>query len=191
MVKVSEVDPPTGTLAAPKALIMPGGETTVTVAVLLVAPAPLSLEEIAPVVFALTPAVVPVTFTLNVHDPLAASVAPDKLTLPVACVAVIVPPPQLPVRPLGVATTRPEGRLSLKAMPVSEELAFGLLMVKLSEVDPFSGMLAAPNDLLMVGGNMEMLAISHRPRPWVAARSTWLVLWIPISNTATRGRPVP
>jgi hypothetical protein len=37
-------------------------------------------------------------------------------------------------------------------MPVNAVEAFGLLIVKLSEVDPFSTMLAAPNDFAIVGG---------------------------------------
>ena len=61
----------------------------------------------------------PVTFTAKVHEVLDARLAPVKLITFVACVAVIVPPPQLPVRPLGVETTRPVGRVSLKPTPVS------------------------------------------------------------------------
>jgi hypothetical protein len=34
-------------------------------------------------------------------------------------VAVIVPPPQLPVKPLGVETTKPAGNVSLKPIPPS------------------------------------------------------------------------
>jgi len=36
--------------------------------------------------------------------------------------AVIVPPPQLPVKPLGAATASPAGNVSLKATPVSDEV---------------------------------------------------------------------
>jgi len=96
--------------------------------------------------------VVPVTFTLKVQEAVLARVAPERLTLPEPATAVIVPPPQEPVRPFGVETTRPAGRLSVNAMPVSEVVVFGLLMVKLSEVLPFTGMEAAPNDLVIVGG---------------------------------------
>jgi hypothetical protein len=62
---------------------------------------------------------VPVTFTENVHEVLCASVAPVRLITLVACVAVIVPPPQLPTRPLGVETTKPAGNVSLNPTPVS------------------------------------------------------------------------
>ena len=61
----------------------------------------------------------PVTFTAKVHEVLDARLAPVKLITFVACVAVIVPPPQLPVRPFGVESTRPAGSVSLKTTPVS------------------------------------------------------------------------
>src|SRR5581483_11224317 len=74
--------------------------------------------EVAATVFVLVPAVVAVTFTLKVHAAAGARVAPASVTAWPPALAVIVPPPQLPVRPLGVATTRPEGRLSVKPTPV-------------------------------------------------------------------------
>ena len=49
-------------LAAPNAFAMLGGPITVMLAVLLVAPAPLSVDEIGPVVLFCTPAAMPVTF---------------------------------------------------------------------------------------------------------------------------------
>jgi hypothetical protein len=59
--------------------------------------------------------------------------------------AVIVPPPQLPVNPLGDATCSPAGRVSLNPIPVSDCVAFGLLTVKVNEVVPCSGKAAKPN----------------------------------------------
>src|SRR5260221_13795688 len=151
MVKVKLVDPFSGTLAAPNALMITGGATTVIEA-LEVFPTPPSVEVTCTLLF-FTVAVVPVTFTLNVQDALVARVAPDRLTVPEPATAVIVPPPQLPVRPFGVATTKPAGRLSVKATPVSGMvLATGLVMVKLKLVVPFSGIVNAPNSLVMVGG---------------------------------------
>ena len=67
-------------------------------------------------------------------------------------VAVIVPPPQLPVSAFGVETTRPAGSASVKPAPVNVVERLGLSIVKLSEVDPFSGMLPAPNAFKIVGG---------------------------------------
>ena len=130
MVKVKLVEPPSGMLAAPNALMITGGATTV-IEVLDVLPGPPSVEVTCTVLF-FTPAVVPVTFTLKVHEALVAKVAPDRVTLPEPAVAVMVPPPQLPVRPFGAATTRPAGSVSVDATPVrGMVLAEGLVMVKL------------------------------------------------------------
>lgn len=117
MVKVSEVVPFTLIDDGLKTLAMEGGASTLTLAE-AVPPVPPSFEVTLPVVLFCRPAAVPVTFTENVHELLAASVAPDKLITLVFCVAVMVPPPQLPVRPFGVDTTRPAGRVSVKPTPV-------------------------------------------------------------------------
>src|SRR5437773_260375 len=129
-----------------------GGATPPTVTLAeAVLPGPPSTEVTAPVVLFFVPAVVPVTFTLKLHDALPASVALARLMLPDPATAVIVPPPQLPVSPFGVETTRPAGSVSVKPTPVNVE-ALGLVIVKLSEVEPPSGMLAAPNAFTIVGG---------------------------------------
>ena len=95
------------------ALAIEGGASTLIEAV-AVPPLPPSVEVTLPVVLVFSPAVVPVTFTEKVQELLPASVAPDKLTPPPPAVAEIVPPPHEPVRPLGVATTRPAGNVSVK-----------------------------------------------------------------------------
>src|SRR6266851_2803484 len=118
MVNVTLVEPLSGTLVAPNALLMLGGATTVSVAVLLVAPAPVSVELTAPVVLFLVPAVVPVTFTMMEHEPLDPSVPPDKLTVPEPDAYDGVPLHVL-LAPFGVATTKPAGRVSVKLTPVS------------------------------------------------------------------------
>src|SRR6201999_685962 len=97
------------------------------------------------------PAVVPCTLTETVQEPLEGSVPAERLTLPDPAVAVAVPP-QVLLIPLGVATTNPAGKLSVNASPVSARLVFGFVMLKVSEVVPFNGMLAAPNALVMLGG---------------------------------------
>src|SRR5215813_12475338 len=66
-VNVSVVTPFSGIVDAPKALLIVGGEATVTVAMLLVAPVPPFVDVTAPVVLFLTPAVAPVRVTLNVQ----------------------------------------------------------------------------------------------------------------------------
>src|SRR5437764_4933777 len=86
------------------------------------------------------------------HAALDASVAFPTLLLALPTAAVIVPPPQLPVSPLGVATTRPVGSVSVKPTPVNVVETLGLLRVKLSEVDPVSAMLRAPKQFTIVGG---------------------------------------
>src|SRR5207244_2234744 len=117
-----------------------------------VPPVPPSTEVTAPVILFCVPSMLPVTFTLKAHDALAASVAPVNLMLPNPAVAVIVPPPQLPVSPFGVETTRPVGSESVKPTPVNVVEPLRLLIVKLSEVDPFRGMLGTPKDFMIVGG---------------------------------------
>jgi len=116
IVKLSEVAPLGGMLAAPNALLIDGGATTARLAD-AVPPVPPFVEVTAPVVLFCAPAAVPVTFTEKLHEELAAKVEPDKLTLPNPATAVIVPPPQVPVSPFGVATTSPAGNVSLKAIP--------------------------------------------------------------------------
>src|SRR5262249_60193353 len=89
---------------------------------------------------------------LKLHELLAAIVPPDRLMTLVPCVAVIVPAPQVPVRPLGVETTRPAGSVSLKATPLSATVVLLFWMVKLKLVEPFSGIEAAPKALMITGG---------------------------------------
>jgi hypothetical protein len=149
-VKLRLVEPFSGMLAVPNTLAIVGGPTTVIDA-FDVLPVPPSVEVTWTLLF-FTPAAVPVTFTEKVQELLAAIVPPFRLIVFVPWVAVIVPAPQEPVNPFGTATTRPAGRLSLNATPVSPIDVFGLVRVKLRLVEPFSGMLAAPNALLIVGG---------------------------------------
>jgi hypothetical protein len=50
------------------------------------------------------------------------------------------------------ATVNPAGNVSANASPLSVALLFGFDTVKVSEVVPFSGRLAAPNAFVIVGG---------------------------------------
>src|SRR4051812_18676913 len=61
----------------------------------------------------------------------------------------MVPAPQEPVRPLGVATTRPAGSVSVNATPVRPLAAFGLVSVNDRLVVPFNGIVCAPNCFVM------------------------------------------
>jgi hypothetical protein len=68
--------------------------------------------------------VVPCTLTETVQEALAARVPADRLMEPEPATAVAVPP-QVLFKALGVATTNPAGRLSVKARPVSAKLVLG------------------------------------------------------------------
>ena len=98
-----------------------------------------------------TPAVVPCTFTEIVQVAPGARLAPLKLMDEDPAVAVAVPVQSL-VRPLGVATTRPSGRLSVNATPFSVELTLLLLSVNVRLLVPFNGIVAAPKALVILGG---------------------------------------
>src|SRR5215472_14629027 len=82
---------------------------------------------------------------------LAASVPPDRLALPAPAVAVTVPPQVLLTPGVG-PTTMPAGKLSVNASPVRLTLMFGFVMVNVSDVVPFTGIVAAPNALVTVAG---------------------------------------
>src|SRR5262249_4535171 len=107
--------------------------------------------ELTTTLLFLVPAVVPCTFTDTAQEALAATVPPDRVTEPEPAVAVAVPP-QVLFRLFGVATTRPAGRLSVNDNPVRLTLVFGLVMLMVSDVVRFSGILVAPNDLFTVAG---------------------------------------
>lgn len=179
MVNVSEVVPFTLMDAGLNTLAMDGGASTLTLAE-AVPPVPPSVELTLLVVLFCSPAAVPVTFTENVHEEFAAMVPPVRLITLVPAVAVMVPPPQLPVRPFGVDITSPAGRVSVKAIPV-RAIALLFVMVKLSEVDPFSGMLAAPNALVIVGGPTTLrLAFEVLPVPPFVELTDTLLFFTPV-----------
>src|SRR5262249_11778304 len=151
IVKVSEVLAFRAMVDGLNTLAIEGGASTFRLAE-AVPPVPPSVDVTLPVVLFCWPAAVPVTLMAKVQEELAASVAPDRLITLVPCVAVMVPPPQEPLKPLGVATTRPAGSVSLKATPVSVVVVLLFWMVKFRLVDPFSGMLPAPKALMITGG---------------------------------------
>ena len=128
------------------------GPTTVICAD-AVPPFPASVEVTALVTLFCAPAVAPTTFTVKVHEVAVASVAPDRLTLAEPLAAVIVPPPHVPVKPLGDDTVSPDGKASVKPIPLSNMLLLGLESVKVKVVLPFNATLAAPNAFPMVGGS--------------------------------------
>ena len=163
MVKVTVVVPFSGMLPAPNALAMVAGATTVMEA-FEVLPVPPSVEVTCTLLF-LTPAVVPCTLTETVQLALAAIVPALSVIEPEPAVAV-TEPLQVLLSPFGVATTRPAGRLSVKATPLNATPVLGLVMVKVSDVVPFSGMLAAPNAFAIDGGEATVkFAVAVLPVP--------------------------
>ncbi len=195
MVNVSEVVAFRAMLLGLNTLAIDGGATTLIEAE-AVPPVPPSVEVTFPVVLFCVPAAIPVTFTEKVQEPLAAIVPPLRLITFVPAVAVIVPAPHVPVRPFGVEITRPAGRVSLKATPVSATVVLGLVMVKLSEVEPFSGMLAAPKAFVMVGGPTTVIeALEVLPVP-PSVEVTWTLLFftpavVPCTFTETVQEALP
>ena len=103
----------------------------------------------------IVPALVPVTLIENVHPAPAASVAPDNVTPLPPAGAVMVPPPHEPERPLGVEMVRPAGIGSVKPTFDSDALEFGFVTVNVSDVEPPTGIEAAPNDFEIEGGTVE------------------------------------
>ena len=151
MVMTSELVPFRGIVVGLNAMVATGGASASTVdeAVL---PGPLSLAVTFPVVLLFSPGVVAVTPTVKEQDAPAVKDAPERLMEVAPATAEMVPPPQEPVRPGGVATTSPAGRLSAKPIPVSVAVPFGLPRLNVSVVGIFRAAVLEPNDLPMVGG---------------------------------------
>src|SRR5262249_53868986 len=123
-----------------------GAASTVRCAVALL-PGPWSEKTWTELFF--WPWAVAVTVIEKVQDVLAAKVAPARLMLLLPAGAGMVPPPQAPARPLGLATKSPPGRLSAKFRPVFPRVAAVTPNVSVvllpTEISP------APNDLAIVG----------------------------------------
>src|SRR4029453_13773772 len=112
------------------------GELTVRVA-LAVALEPLLVVVTWLVVLTFAPTVVEVTFTLTWQlAPAPTPVPPVSVrTVSPATLPEVIEPPHVLVRPVGLSTTMPAGKPSVKAMPVSDTVFdAGLLMVMRSTV---------------------------------------------------------
>ena len=133
-----------------KLLLMVGGPKTFSVEVAGVVFVPVSIDANATELF-FVPAVVPVTFTLNVQVPLAANDAPARLIEPAFAAAVIVPLPQLPVT-FGVpATVKPLGSMSVKLTLVRPKVASLFVRLKVNEVVPPTATELAPKFFVKLG----------------------------------------
>jgi len=121
---------------------------------------------------ALLPEVVAVTFTLIVHEAPAANVPPLKAMLPLPAVAVTVPP-HVALKPFGVATIIPAGKVSVNATPVNAALPWIiLLIVNVSVLVPFTAIVDGANDLKNVGAGTGAATLLHRENFDVSAGST-------------------
>jgi hypothetical protein len=139
-----------------------GVDRAVTVMLAVAArPGSLWVEVMALVVLAWTPGATPTTSTAKVHAAPAASVSPAIETTLAPAAAVMVP--QLPTMLFGVAIARPAGSGSVKLMFVRDPrrsagpassvgTVLGLVIVKVSDVVPSTGIDAAPKAMATVGG---------------------------------------
>lgn len=113
-------------------------------------PVPPSVLDMRLLVLFLVPAVIPVTLTRTVQEVFAAKEPLDKLIKLEPAVAVLVPP-QVLLNPFGVATTRPAGKVSEKANPLSDEL-LGLVTVNVNTLELFKGIVDGLKALVNEGG---------------------------------------
>jgi len=133
------------------------------------------------------PAVVPFTFTMNVQEPLAVSPNPEMLMLPPPAVALGVPaantpPPELrqvPLWPLGVATTSPAGRVSLKAIDCTLVDEFGFVIVKVRLVVAPIAMEPVPNASARVGDGAAFIWMELEVPVRLFTVSVAVMVWLP------------
>lgn len=114
-----------------------------------------------------------------------AKVPPDNITedAPAAPLAV---PPHVLFKLFGLATTKPAGRLSVKARPLRVVFLSGLLMVNVRLVVPFNGTEAAPNALTMAGGLVTVrMAEDVLPFPAAVESMVTLLVYTPSADAWT------
>jgi len=117
IVKLNSVWPPAAIVSGRKSLLMVGGRAAVTVRLALeVLPVPASVE-VTVTLLSFEPAVVPVTVSETTQEVPGSRLASDKLTEEEPSAAVAVPL-HVVIKFPGVATTRPSGRVSVKATPL-------------------------------------------------------------------------
>ena len=150
-VRVRVEVPLTGMLVGENDLVIVGGAMMARPAEAVV-PVPPFDELTVPVVLVMLPAVFAVTSTFTSQLMPTGIDPPVRLIELVPALAVKVPPQVLLVFGT-VATTMPDGNVSLTATPLSgRTLAAGLVMVSISVEVPPWGMLFGVNDFVMVGG---------------------------------------
>src|SRR5215470_18305804 len=130
-----------------------------------VLPWPPLVEVTLPVVLFFIPTVVPVMLTTTVQVPLAGMVPPLNVRVVSPAFGAKVPPQEV-LAPGVAATCNPEGSASVNPTPLSATVEFGFIIVKVSVVVPPTGMVEAPNPLLIEGGpTTVMLAEAVLPVP--------------------------
>ena len=117
------------------------------------------------VVLTSVPAAIPTTVSENAQEEPPAIAAPDRAIELEPAVAVIVPPPHDPFRPLGVATRKPAGSVSTKAIWFNPTVVFGTDTVKDNDVVPPTGIEAIANDFDSDGAAANAGAASTRNTP--------------------------
>lgn len=117
-----------------------------------VLPGTVSSDVTGSVTFVSGPVVLAVTLTLSVQELLASIEAPVKFMPEPSATAVMAPPPQDPVNPVGFETDKPAGKTSAKETPVKATLMFGFLIVNVSVALPLAGIATTENDFVMLGG---------------------------------------
>src|SRR5215470_16216438 len=163
MVNVSVVVPLSAMLDEPNDLLIEGGATTVMLADALL-PVPPFVEVTLPDVLFFTPAVVPVTSTITVQVPLGEMVPPLNVSVVSPAFGAKVPPQEV-LAPGVAATCNPEGSASVNPTPLSDTVEFGFIIVKVSVVVPPTGMVEAPNPLLIDGGPTTVM-LAEAVLPW-------------------------
>jgi hypothetical protein len=112
-----------------------------------------------------------VTAAVTVQVPLDEIEPPERLMVPEPGDAVVVPP-QVELKPLGLATTKPGGRASVKATPVSAAKLFGFAMERLTVVVPPGRNLLGVKALVITGGaTTSSVAEAWFPAPAIAAKT--------------------
>ena len=108
------------------------------------------VADTLPVMLFLVPTLVPITSTEKEQE---LEAARFKAVMPIVLAPAIaeIVPVQLPLRLLGVAITRPGGKVSVADTLLNANAEFGFANVKVRDVVPLSGILAGLNAFAIVG----------------------------------------
>src|ERR1039457_5763299 len=104
-------------------------------------------------------ALVPLTLTVMVQVEFAGMLPPLRVTEPLPAVAVGAVPPQVSVKPFGVATLKPAGNVSVKANAANAVLGCGLVIVKVrvdAPLTPSGTFVLGLMALVMLGGRNDV-----------------------------------